>query len=156
MIDLMSNTFTQTVQKLLLEFDLKANQFDFELTERVFFENNKRIHQNINQLIEMGFEFSLDDFGTGYSSLSYLTKLPISTLKIDKSFIDNLDTEYEKNFPLLKSIVTIANDLKFKIVIEGVERKDQLDILNSIGAFVIQGYYFYKPMSIPEIEKLNS
>ena len=155
MLDLMSDTFIQKVQKLLLDFDVQANQFDFELTERVFFEDDEKINKNINKLIDMGFEFSLDDFGTGYSSLSYLTKLPINTLKIDKSFIDNLDTKYEKNFPLLNSIVTIANDLHFKIVVEGVERKEQLDILNSLGKFVIQGYYFYKPMPILEAQLVH-
>lgn len=155
MIDLMSDTFVDKVSALLEKYDVNPKQFEFELTERIFFENNQRIENNINSLIAIGFEIALDDFGTGYSSLSYLTKLPINTLKIDKTFIDNLDTQYKKNFPLLKSIVTIAKDLKYKIVIEGVETKEQLDILNSIGEFVVQGYYFYKPMSIAEIENLT-
>lgn len=155
MIDLMSDSFVGNIKVLLKEFDLDASRFEFELTERVFFENNERIEKNIYKLIDMGFEIALDDFGTGYSSLSYLTKLPINTLKIDKSFIDNLDTEYEKNFPLLKSIVTIAKDLNLEVVIEGVETKEQMNILNSIELFVVQGYYFYKPMSISDIEKLE-
>jgi diguanylate cyclase (GGDEF)-like protein/PAS domain S-box-containing protein len=156
MIDLMSDSFVKEVSKKLEFYQLDANLFEFELTESIFLEESSRIKDNIQLLIDLGFKIALDDFGTGYSSLSYLTKLPINTLKVDKTFIDNLHINYEKNFPLLKSIVTLANDLQLNIIIEGVETEEQLRMLHKLGSFVIQGYYFYKPMSFSEISSLEA
>lgn len=156
MIDFVSGKFVSGIRKKLEDFDAKAEWFELEMTESIFLDKSEKIEQKIQSLIQMGFGIALDDFGTGYSSLSYLTRFPIDTLKIDKSFIDNLATDYNKAFALLKSILAIANDLELSIVIEGVETQDQLNIINSLGLYIIQGYFFYKPMPVNEIEILAS
>ena len=155
MVDFMSDKLIHNIQDNLKRFDVKAQWFELEMTESIFLDNSQRIEERIHTLIDMGFSIALDDFGTGYSSLSYLTRFPINTLKIDKIFIDNLTTNYEKGFPLIKSILTIADDLHLNVVIEGVETEEQLNIISSLGLFVIQGYYFYKPMSLEEVEKIT-
>jgi EAL domain-containing protein (putative c-di-GMP-specific phosphodiesterase class I) len=106
----------------------------------------------LSELIESGVNIALDDFGTGYSSLNYLTTLPVNTLKIDKSFIDNIKNE--NNQAVIKSIVHLSKSLKYKIITEGVETKDQVDLLTGFGCNIIQGYYFSKPLSESDFENL--
>jgi len=100
---------------------------------------------NINRLREMGVSIALDDFGTGYSSLNYLTKIPINTLKIDKSFIDNIGIMDEKD-SLISSIVDIGQRLGLSIVAEGVETEEQFKYLAQKRCERIQGYFFSKPL----------
>ncbi|WP_428739235.1 EAL domain-containing protein [Sulfurimonas sp.] len=155
-VDFVSDYFLSNIQKKLEHYAVKAEWFELEMTESIFLDKDKKIEQRIQSLIQMGFSIALDDFGTGYSSLAYLTRFPINTLKIDKSFVENLTTDYTKSFALLKSILSIADALKLNIVIEGVETQEQLDIIQSLGLYVIQGFIFYKPMSIDAIERLAS
>lgn len=93
-----------------------------------------------------GIHFSIDDFGTGYSSLSYLHKLPVSELKIDKSFVDDIKNRVDE-VPIINNIIQLAHSLDLKVVAEGVECKEQLDYLKKIKCDVIQGYYFARPLS---------
>lgn len=95
----------------------------------------------------------MDDFGTGYSSLSYLKNLPIDKLKIDRSFITNINNE-SKNQVIVKTIIFLAKELGINILAEGVETKDELEFLMKHNIDSIQGYYFAKPMRIEDIEKL--
>ena len=97
------------------------------------------------KLKKLGFNLSLDDFGTGYSSLAYLRELPFDTLKIDKKFLDNLKYS-KKDKQLLLSIINMAKILQMKIVLEGIEQKEQLKILQQEEYIKYQGFYFYKPM----------
>lgn len=99
-----------------------------------------------------GIEISLDDFGTGYSSLSILRKLPVNELKIDKSFIDGIVYDYNER-KLVRSIVEIAKNFDMNTVAEGVENKEQLEILQELGCEVIQGYYYSKPLTIEQLEQ---
>jgi EAL domain-containing protein (putative c-di-GMP-specific phosphodiesterase class I) len=91
----------------------------------------------LDELIKKDINISIDDFGTGYSSLSYLTVLPINTLKIDKSFIDNIDDE--KNRAVIECILNLSKNFKYKVIAEGVEIKKQLEILMNLGCNIIQG-----------------
>lgn len=102
---------------------------------------------------KLGITVFLDDFGTGYSSLSHLSILPIDVLKIDKSFIDHIETD-DKQRNLVKHILTLAKSMGLKIVAEGVEVEEQFEILKSYDCELIQGYYFYKPLSEDEALKL--
>ncbi len=122
---------------------------EFEITERSFIELSEAI---LEELKEMGFSIALDDFGTGYSSLGFLNKLSIDLLKLDKSFIDNIDVE--KTRMLVEGVIDISHRLGLEVVAEGVENKEQLEILKTLSCDYIQGYYFYRPMSIINIEKL--
>jgi EAL domain-containing protein (putative c-di-GMP-specific phosphodiesterase class I) len=90
---------------------------------------------------------ALDDFGTGYSSLSYLKSFPINTLKIDRSFIQDL-REGNINEIILKNIFNLANDLKFEVVVEGVEHKSELEIIQKYNCDYIQGFYFSPPVNV--------
>ena len=100
-----------------------------------------------------GIKIALDDFGTGFSSLSYLKKLPINTLKIDKSFTDTLLTDSATRI-ITESIVSMVKSLGFESIAEGVEEEQQYKYLRAIGCDIIQGYLFGKPLSQEEIEQL--
>ena len=107
----------------------------------------------MNILRESGVRFSMDDFGTGFSSLSYLRKLPIDTLKIDKSFVDTVVTDTPTR-TIAETIIGMGKKLGFHTIAEGVEDEVQFDLLRDIGCDNIQGFYLGKPMVSEKIEKL--
>lgn len=103
------------------------------------------VELKMNQLAQLGVKFALDDFGTGYSSLSYLKRLPLDKLKIDKSFVDELTDAHSQ--AIVKTIVSLAQNLGMRVIAEGVETLAQVQALQSIGDIECQGYYFSKPIS---------
>jgi EAL domain-containing protein (putative c-di-GMP-specific phosphodiesterase class I) len=107
----------------------------------------------LQQLRELGIELSIDDFGTGYSSLSYLHRFPISTLKIDRSFVSCM-TDHNENAEIVRTILMLARSLKMNVVAEGVETKDQLAQLALLECEYGQGYYFSRPLSVDAASKL--
>lgn len=136
------------------KYNLKKIETD-RIYKRAFSMDNVGVWEwNINkdQMFISGVNIALDDFGTGYSSLNYLITLPVNTLKIDKSFIDNIKSD--KNKAVINSIVHLSKSLKYKIITEGVETKEQMDLLTGLGCNIIQGYYFSKPLPENEIENL--
>ena len=128
---------------------------DFELTESATYENMEHMLSVLVELRNRGFKISMDDFGTGYSSLSLLTKMPIDTLKIDKSFVDTVAAENERkeDIIVLCHIITLAKELGFVCLAEGAESKTQVDRLRDLGCEIIQGYYYSKPIPISEYEE---
>lgn len=104
-------------------------------------------------LHKMGFSLAIDDFGIGYSSFSRLSKLPISSLKIDKSLVMNLK-EHHENQIIIKAILHMAYGLGIKVIAEGVTTEDDLDFLIRNSCYILQGFYFYKPMLPNKIQKL--
>ena len=118
---------------------------EIEITESAFSKNIEKVIEILIQIRNLGIKIGIDDFGTGYSSLSSLLKLPIDYLKIDKSFIDRLG---EKE--LVSSIIAISKNLNLGIVAEGVETKNQIDLLSKYNSIVIQGYYFSKPLNFED------
>ena len=136
-------------------YHIPHNLIDFELTESATYDDAKQMIQILKNIRECGFKISMDDFGTGYSSLSMLTEMPLDTLKIDKSFVDNLGTKTEKESDIIvvKHIISLAKELKFVCLAEGAEEKCQIDKLRELGCEVVQGYYFSKPIPIEEFEK---
>jgi len=132
--------------------DIDRTKLDIELTESVLIENfEERLHV-IKEIKKLGISLSLDDFGTGYSSLSYLKEIPFDTLKIDKSFIDNIHTKDDLTF--INMIVGIAEDLTLDVVAEGVETLEQLKLLKEINCEMYQGYLYSKPIPPKEFEEL--
>ena len=105
------------------------------------------------KLRKRGIKISLDDFGTGYSSLSYLMKMPIDTLKIDKSFVDSALSD-DSTHIIIESILNMSSNMGFESIAEGVESEQQYNYLNDIGCDVIQGFYMGKPLPAIEIEKI--
>jgi len=112
-----------------------------------------RVIQTLEELSELGVTISVDDFGTGYSSLAYIKRFPISTLKIDRSFIRDIP-ENKDDVSITIAIINMAQALGLKTIAEGVETKQQLDFLKQYKCNLIQGYYFSKPIAFNEIVKL--
>jgi EAL domain-containing protein (putative c-di-GMP-specific phosphodiesterase class I) len=107
----------------------------------------------LHQFREMGIQLSIDDFGTGYSSLGYLKNLPVQTLKIDRMFIENI-THNEQDRTIVSSIINLSHSLKLKVVAEGVETQEQVDMLRVLGCDHIQGYFYHKALPKDDIEAL--
>jgi diguanylate cyclase (GGDEF)-like protein/PAS domain S-box-containing protein len=128
---------------------------ELELTESMIMEDAQSAISILAELRKTGVKVSIDDFGTGYSSLSYLRELPVDTLKIDKAFVDNMETSNEQ-LAIVKAIVVLGETLGLQIVAEGVENKDQLQLLRSLGCNLIQGYLVSKPLTATEMEALLS
>ena len=123
-----------------------------EVTENLFIEDLNTAKLILEKVQAIGIDISLDDFGTGYSSLSVLNKLPINELKIDKSFVQHaLSNESDKN--LIQSIISLGKSLNIPVLSEGVESKEQADLLLEFGCDLFQGYYFSKPLKIEKLEK---
>ncbi|MDQ0192380.1 ABC transporter substrate binding protein [Paenibacillus wynnii] len=149
-IQLMLEDFSDMVLSILQETGLSPEFLELEITESIFMESFESIGTKLELLRNKGISIALDDFGTGYSSLSYLKQLPINTLKIDKSFIDSIDTH--NNMSLASSIVTIGHDMGLNVTAEGVETLEQLAFLEQTNCDKIQGYYINRPIVEREVE----
>lgn len=137
--------FVNLLSDILNETGLPPEYLELEITESTLVSSIMDATQLLTNLQNIGVKVSLDDFGTGYSSLNYLTKLPINTLKIDKSFIDNICSN-DKDSCIAESIIQLAHSLDIKVVAEGVEDQNQLDLLKSQKCDIIQGYIFSAPL----------
>ena len=126
---------------------LPAQNLILELTESMMMSNVEAHIVELQTFKALGVHISIDDFGTGYSSLSYLKRLPIDELKIDKSFIDDIDCN-ENDRDIVRSIITLGHNLHLKVVAEGVEKQTQLDFLKDNGCDIIQGYFYSKPLTV--------
>ncbi|MBP2028880.1 diguanylate cyclase (GGDEF)-like protein [Acetoanaerobium pronyense] len=124
--------------------NVENDKIELEITENVMIQGFEQIEKIVNDLRQQGFKVSLDDFGTGYSSLSYISKIPIDILKIDKSFIDNI-TGNKRAKVMIESIINIARAYSMSVVAEGVETKEQVEMLTSLGCDIVQGYYYSRP-----------
>ncbi|NEX59834.1 putative bifunctional diguanylate cyclase/phosphodiesterase [Noviherbaspirillum galbum] len=138
-----------TIENLLREFELPAELLELELTESILMEDSARSLAMMGKLHRMGVQLSIDDFGTGYSSLSYLKRLPIHILKIDQSFVRDIDIDADDR-AIVTAVIALAHSMKLRVVAEGVESEQQLDFLRRHGCDIMQGYLFSKPV-LPEI-----
>jgi len=136
------------------KYSFNKNNIVLEVTETSLSSNLLLASKILKEIKKMGYNLSLDDFGTGYSSLSYLRELPFDTLKIDKKFLDNVLVS-PKDKKLLKAIINMAQILDMKIVLEGVESKKQVDILEKNRHIKYQGFYFYKPLEYKTLLSLK-
>ncbi|MGN7409351.1 bifunctional diguanylate cyclase/phosphodiesterase [Sporosarcina sp. SAFN-010] len=151
---LLDESFISRVQDILLETKASPDSLVFEITESVVVEDSEKALQTVTKLNDLGISTALDDFGTGYSSLAILSLLPFQYLKVDRSFLDDLDSTDSQAASVLRGIVSIASGLGQVTIMEGVETKEQLDVLKEIGADRIQGYYFSKPVPPNQAFKL--
>ena len=147
---LASNEFMDFFYKEVALNNIEPRNIEIELTESLSLSNHTVALKNLNILNDKGYQIALDDFGTGYSSLSYFKSMPIHTLKIDQSFIQNMIKQ-----PLDRIIVDIIIDftkkLNYKVIAEGVEKVEQLEVLKGLGCDYYQGYYLAKPINIEKI-----
>lgn len=139
--------FVEIVKKCVDSNGLGAGRLKLELTESVFLNNVELVVELMKRLVERGISFSLDDFGTGYSSLSYLKKLPLSQVKIDRSFVRDLMID-PNDEAIVKAIIVLGRSLGLDVIAEGVETREQHDYLRHNGCLLYQGYLFGKPMPI--------
>ncbi len=137
-------------KKLIKSDVFPKDYFIIEVTENVFISETQKTIAFLDKVRSLGIGVSLDDFGTGFSSLSILSKLPLTELKVDKSFVQNMLLDNE-NMMLVKSIINIGKNMHLKVVAEGVETKEELQILQEMGCEIYQGYYFSKPLKKEEL-----
>ncbi len=142
-----------TVTAICSEFGLPLESLEFEITEGVLMCGESTATTVLNSLRKMGAGISMDDFGTGYSSLSYLRRYPFDTLKIDKSFVADINSDYEDRM-LISATINMAKSLGLKVIAEGIENRDQLAFLVGEGCDLGQGYYFSRPVSAKRFESL--
>jgi diguanylate cyclase (GGDEF)-like protein len=152
-LQLLQEDFINIVTQALEFINLNPNYLELEITESVLMESYDAIYDKLQWLREKGVKLALDDFGKGYSSLSYLAQLPITTLKIDKTFIDNI-SESEEDASITGTIVMIGKKMGLTVVAEGVETKEQLNYLLEHKCSKIQGYYYSKPLPQDKAIKL--
>ena len=146
-LQLMRSDFVAEVQQAISRSGIHPQWLEMELTERVVLDIDEAAGR-MAQLAAMGIRFALDDFGTGYSSLQHLQRLPISTLKIDRSFIQQL-CESSRSYSIVKAIISMGHGLQMQVIAEGVEREDQRNVLRELGCDCIQGFLLSRP-SDPE------
>ena len=147
------NELIKTLKNCIEKYHINASDLDLEITESLLLETNDDTISLLDSISEMGFALSIDDFGTGYSSLSYLKRLPITTLKIDRTFVHDMQTEQDST-TLVEAIVSMARSLRMEIIVEGVETPQQLTLLRNMGCKVAQGYYFSKPIEAEDFHRL--
>jgi len=140
------------IRNVLQETGLDPQYLEIELTENVLI-NNIEVINRIHELKEMGMQIALDDFGTGYTNINYLKQIPLNSLKLDKSIIDNIDSNRSDEV-IMQAIIAMASSLNFEVLAEGVETQKQLDCLKTVNCENIQGFYFSKPLHSQDVEEL--
>ena len=140
------------VQHIIEDKNVDARTLEVELTETLLMKNAKEAGEILKKISELGVGIAIDDFGTGYSSLSYLHKFSVDKLKVDKSFVRNLETSRE-NAEIIKAIVSLGHALNLKIIAEGCENKEQMDLLKELGCDSVQGFYLSRPLSVEKAEE---
>lgn len=145
--------FVSQILNTLRECDFPPENLEIELTENVIMADLEVINQKLNKLSEQGVSIAIDDFGTGYSSLAYLQKLPIHTLKIDRSFVNDIKHQ-EDDACIVNAIISMAKGLRMNIIAEGVETAAQMEYLQALGCHEVQGYYFSPAIPAGEAYRL--
>jgi EAL domain-containing protein (putative c-di-GMP-specific phosphodiesterase class I) len=140
-----SRTLAAEVKQILQTTGLDASLLELEITESAMMKNPEHAVVTLQQIRQMGVGLAIDDFGTGYSSLSYLKRFPLSTVKIDRSFVNDLPHDRDAQ-ALTDGIITLAHGLRMKVVAEGVETEEQLAYLRQRDCDEIQGYWLCKPL----------
>ncbi|WP_083794118.1 sensor domain-containing protein [Crocosphaera chwakensis] len=151
---LKNNTFVSKIEKILDQTGLNGNSLKLEITESILMENILELRDILRQIKSLGIELSIDDFGTGYSSLSYLHNLPVDNLKIDRSFVIEMN-QSEGNYRIIETIITLAHQLGLSVIAEGIETEQDLQTLRDLQCEFGQGYLFSKPLPSQAIESTN-
>lgn len=145
-----NSNFANKVVQLLQNCSFNPDWLEMEVTEGVMMSDSKEVIEQVEALKAMGIHFSIDDFGTGYSSLSKLKGMPVSTLKIDQSFVQDINSD-RNDFEIVQAIIQMAKSLNLAVIAEGVETKEQADTLLQLGCSLLQGYHYAKPMSAQQL-----
>ena len=153
MWNLETQELPEQITGLLRDAGVPANNLELEITESAIMSDPERVIRTLKQIRELGVQFAIDDFGTGYSSFAYLKKLPVESIKIDKSFILNVETDLD-NALIVRSIIDLGHNLRLKVVAEGVETRASKDLLISFQCDEGQGYFFNPPVTADTITRI--
>ena len=145
-------SFAGVLEKLAQQYDVEPYYVPLEVTESMFTEYVDKLYKNITRLQSAGFRFSMDDFGAGYSSLNMLKDEPVDEVKIDRFFLK--DIKKEKSQIVIRNVIHMIQELQLDMIVEGIETKEQAELLMNYGSYKAQGYYYYKPMPMVEFEQL--
>jgi diguanylate cyclase (GGDEF)-like protein len=148
---LLNPNFSHDVQQMLEKYSVDPAMIEMEITESTIMENMEDALKQLNQLKDLGCRFSIDDFGTGYSSLAQLKQLPVDTLKIDRSFVKDIEHDHH-NRQIIEAVIAMAHSLGLSVVAEGVEDQYQLDFIDKAGCDLVQGYLFSKPVPHEKVD----
>jgi EAL domain-containing protein (putative c-di-GMP-specific phosphodiesterase class I) len=151
-IQLRQRDFVGILEQAIME-GVAPTGLDLEITESLIMEDVQHTIEKLLEVRKLGIGIAIDDFGTGYSSLSYLARLPVSTLKIDRSFIITM-LENPDATTLIQTIISMAHSLRLKVVAEGVETEEQATMLKLLRCDQMQGYLFSKPLPLEEVTAL--
>jgi EAL domain-containing protein (putative c-di-GMP-specific phosphodiesterase class I) len=152
---LQDKKFVRTVANILQQQNIIPGRLEFELTETTMMIEGHAVDQSLKRLNELGIDISLDDFGTGYSSFAHIQRLPISVLKIDRSFVGSVTTN-EDDATIVKAIISLAHSLNMQVIAEGAETAAQIEFLCSNACDQVQGYFFSKPVTFTALQELLS
>ncbi len=144
----------QTMTDLSSQYDVAPEYIHIEITESAFVNDNATIYESINQLKASGFMILIDDFGSGYSALNILKDIEADVIKLDMKFFDLTEENSAKGRNIIESVIQMAQLLELGLIAEGVENTEQLDILKEADCDIVQGYFFYRPMSVDDFNKL--
>ena len=150
----LSPTLLEDIKKILNTTGMTPEQLKLEITETALMEDADETIRLVHRLKDLGLKLVIDDFGTGYSSLSYLQRLPIDTLKVDRSFVSRITSEPDGNRNIVEAIISLAHRLEMVVVAEGVETEEQLSILREMNCQFGQGYLFSKPLNKSNADQL--
>jgi len=151
-VEFQAHNFVSNIQRLLMKYEIPPIYLELEVTENVVITDIELVMNTIIVLQNMGIKVSIDDFGTGYSSLAYLRKLPIDKIKIDQSFIKEVASN-DSDLTIVKTMIELSHGLGKRVLAEGVETKEQLQLLRNIGCDAVQGYFISKPIGEEEFTK---
>lgn len=149
-IHFQQQSFLESIQKIMDKNNASPQNFEIEVTERTVMNSASETISKLVKLKQLGFQLSIDDFGTGYSSLSYLIRFPLDVLKIDRSFIQHISSLDDKQ-AVVDAIIQMAHRLNMKVVAEGAESAQQVELLCEMGCDYIQGFYYSKPLPMNEL-----
>jgi diguanylate cyclase (GGDEF)-like protein len=142
---LMEKSFCDTVSFLIEHYGLKGRRLNFEIMEDTIAQNLDNFSQLLHKIKRRGIGIEIDDYGTGHTSLNYLISLPIDSIKIDRSFVSDID-KHQKKYALLRALVDMAKALELDVIIEGVERAEEAALLSDYKEIKVQGYYYTRPL----------
>jgi EAL domain-containing protein (putative c-di-GMP-specific phosphodiesterase class I) len=151
-LNLQSSRLPEQIDGLLTSSGISPSQLELELTESAIMANPKQAAEILASMKQMGLLITVDDFGTGYSSLAHLHKLPIDAIKIDKSFVMKMATETQ-DAVIVRSMIHLAHNLNLKVVAEGVENRQTMDMLRTMGCDMAQGYHISHPRPAEELPR---
>lgn len=148
-LHLYNEHFPDTLLEIAQKYSIPPTELELEITENIFIKDSIELIETVNNLKSKGFLVSIDDFGSGFSALSLLKDLQVDTIKIDKEFLRDSSTN-SRGRKVLRNVIAMCKDLKMDVVTEGVETKEQIHLITSCGCQLAQGFYYSKPLSVPD------